>query len=232
MLLIHVSDEITTPEWIEIAWGRLGSSTHPASASAKPGSTGGAITTAESTSPIQLPERVVQREIEKPLTTPKTEKASTAELKRPDKPSDELSLVGEKERGTGSGAGEKEDVPGSGPGPKPGDIDDVRAQGEGGDDIGRDVSFSVEWAGGGTRRLLVGGLPEYPEGVNVEVQIKIRAVVQPSGFVKALQPMQKGETRLENAAMEKMRLWRFEPLSYSQPQLDQVCVVTFNFRLE
>jgi outer membrane biosynthesis protein TonB len=68
--------------------------------------------------------------------------------------------------------------------------------------------------------------------VNVEAQIKIQTVVLPDGSVKAVQPLQKGNTKLEEVAMKELRFWRFEPLRRPQPQIEQTCIVTFLFRLK
>ncbi|MEX0601783.1 MAG: energy transducer TonB, partial [Bacteroidota bacterium] len=62
--------------------------------------------------------------------------------------------------------------------------------------------------------------------------IKILTVVGPDGSVKTLQPAQKANTALEDAAMKEVRYWRFEPLKTSQPQADQNCVITFLFKLK
>lgn len=97
---------------------------------------------------------------------------------------------------------------------------------------GQGVSYGIQWSGGGTRRLESGRLPSYPPGVNREAQIKLKLVVSPSGAVKSAQPLQKGETRLENAALKAVQLWKFDPLQSSQPSVDQTCIVTFNFRLK
>jgi TonB family protein len=100
-----------------------------------------------------------------------------------------------------------------------------------GADIGRAAGYSLQWAGGGTRDKISGDLPTYPEGVNVEAQVRIEAVVGVDGSVKSLHPIQKANEKLEDAAMTKVRFWKFEPLNSSQPQLDQTCTITFNFKL-
>ena len=76
-----------------------------------------------------------------------------------------------------------------------------------------------------------GKLPDYPAGVNLEAQIKIRAVVLPDGRVKSVQPIQKANTRLEEAALKEVRFWKFDPLSSTISQIDQTCTITFNFLL-
>lgn len=97
---------------------------------------------------------------------------------------------------------------------------------------GEGYGFSMSWLRGGTRRKLSGALPKYPPGVNVEAQISILAVVAPDGSIKSVQPAQKANTRLEDAAMKELRYWKFEPLRSSAPQVDQTCIVTFNFKLK
>ncbi|MGA9405781.1 MAG: energy transducer TonB [Bacteroidota bacterium] len=101
-----------------------------------------------------------------------------------------------------------------------------------GNSIGNNISYNVQWAGGRIRNLISGDLPKYPPDVNVEAQIKLRVVVQPRGTVKSIQPLQKGNTRLENAAIKEVRLWRFQSLQSAQPALDQVCTIIFNFKMK
>ncbi len=97
---------------------------------------------------------------------------------------------------------------------------------------GGNVGFEIQWAGGRRRNLISGDLPKYPENTKVSAQIRLRLTVLPSGAVKSVEPMQKGDTRLENAAIKQTRMWRFAPLQSGQQQVDQRCVVTFNFRLQ
>jgi len=101
-----------------------------------------------------------------------------------------------------------------------------------GSEVGRAIGYSIQWAGGGTRLKISGDLPVYPEGVNIEAQIRLQAVVAPDGSVKSLQPIQKAHVRLEEAAMKEVRFWKFEPLDFTQPQIDQTCVIIFNFKLK
>ncbi len=98
--------------------------------------------------------------------------------------------------------------------------------------LGNNISMVVQWAGGGNRKLLAGDKPVYPSGVNISAQIKLKVIVLPDGSVKSSAPAQKGDTRLENAALSKVKLWQFEPLLSAQPQIEQVCTVTFNFTLK
>lgn len=100
-----------------------------------------------------------------------------------------------------------------------------------GSGMGEGYGYSMSWLRGGTRRKISGALPKYPPGVNVEAQIGILAVVTPDGSIKSVQPVRKANTQLENAAMKELRYWKFEPLRSSAPQIDQTCIVTFNFKL-
>jgi outer membrane biosynthesis protein TonB len=101
-----------------------------------------------------------------------------------------------------------------------------------GSSIGENISYNVQWAGGRSRNLISGDLPKYPPGVNVEAQIRLRVVVQPRGTIKSIQPLRKGDTRLENAAIKEVRSWRFQSLQGAQPALDQVCTIIFNFKVK
>jgi hypothetical protein len=68
------------------------------------------------------------------------------------------------------------------------------------------VGFDVQWTGGGSRKKLSGDLPKYPEGINVAAQVRIRGWVLPNGSVRAVQPVQKANTALEEAAMKELKL--------------------------
>jgi hypothetical protein len=104
---------------------------------------------------------------------------------------------------------------------------DFYGNGEGGG-----IGYSMKWLAGGTRRKVAGALPKYPEGTRVEAEIRLFAVVAPSGAIEALHPAQKADSRLEDAALKEVRYWRFEPLKSTQPQVDQTCEITFLFTLK
>jgi TonB family protein len=93
-------------------------------------------------------------------------------------------------------------------------------------------AFSLQWLHGMTRRKLSGELPIYPQGTTVTAQIRILAVVYPDGTVRSVQPQQKANRLLEEAAMKAVRSWKFEPLGSSLPQIEQSCIITFSFRLK
>lgn len=72
--------------------------------------------------------------------------------------------------------------------------------------------------------------PPYSEKVNA--LIKVRITVDPRGRVVRQIPLLKGNPSLEQAVMETLREWRFNPLPPNAPQENQTGVVTFRFRLE
>jgi hypothetical protein len=95
-----------------------------------------------------------------------------------------------------------------------------------------DGGFSMRWLQGMTRRKISGELPKYPPGTNVSAQVKILTIVLPDGTVKSVQPTQKANRLLEEAAMKAVRYWKFESLGSSLSQVEQSCVITFYFKLK
>ncbi len=92
--------------------------------------------------------------------------------------------------------------------------------------------FSMRWLQGMTRRKISGELPKYPSGTNVSAQVKILIIVLPDGTVKSVQPVQKANRSLEEAAMKAVQYWKFESLGSSLSQVEQSCVITFYFKLK
>ena len=90
----------------------------------------------------------------------------------------------------------------------------------------------MRWLQGMTRRKISGELPKYPPGTNVSAQVKILTNVLPDGTVKSVQPAQKANRLLEEAAMKAVRYWKFELLGSSLAQVEQSCVITFYFKLK
>ena len=73
-------------------------------------------------------------------------------------------------------------------------------------------------------------LPRYEE--NADATIRVRITVDPQGRVTSLFPLLKGDPVLEQATMDALRRWRFNPLPPNAPQELQTGVVTFRFRRE
>lgn len=106
---------------------------------------------------------------------------------------------------TGTGLGSR----GSGPG-----------KGEGFGDI--------DWGGGGNRVVISKRIPTFPPGVHTSAQIKIRFTVRADGTISSMVPLQKADPRLEKAAMDALRQWRFNPL---KEDVEMVGIIPFTFKL-
>jgi len=228
-LLWRIDVAETETEFLEVSWGSFtGVPVQTAQASAPSSRPAGVPQTQiKSSTPVDLPLRQPSAESDI-LPLPRTRKSSVDDRPRASNIQVAEAIHGEK--GSGVAAGEKERYStegGEGDG-KPGGL--LSSGGEG-TEVGQSVGYSVQWGGGGTRKLLTGDLPEYPEGVNTQAQIKLEAVVHPNGRVRSVRPVQKADTRLEDAALKEVQLWVFEPLGQSVPQRDQTCVITFNFVL-
>lgn len=91
--------------------------------------------------------------------------------------------------------------------------------------------FDIDWGGRGTRKIYSYILPAYPEGVNKEADIRLKFSIMSDGTVGSIIPLTKGDTKLENAAINSLRQWRFEPLGQSQKDLEQNAVIIFPYRL-
>jgi len=99
--------------------------------------------------------------------------------------------------------------------------------------IGRDVAdFTIEGEIKG-RDIISNPLPKYPEGLNKSAQIKISFLVFPNGAVSATDmfPVRKENATLEELAMERLKLWKFSPLSEGDNR-NQKGIITFEFILK
>ena len=92
--------------------------------------------------------------------------------------------------------------------------------------------FDIDWGGKGTRKIYSFILPQYPEGVRKEANIKLQFTILPDGTVGTIIPKMKADTRLENAAINSLRQWRFEALNPNQKQVEQSAVIVFPYRLQ
>jgi len=115
---------------------------------------------------------------------------------------------------------------GSGPGTGGG------AGGGSGGGIGKGQGYSIDWGGTGSRRLLSGRLPRYPEGTDKQMLVTLQFSVLPDGSVDAIIPTRKTDELLEGAAIAALQTWRFDPLPIQVDQKSQSGKVTFNFKLE
>jgi len=233
LFLWQVDVTVSEPAFLEVSWGTMAPVTRltpPRDGVA--GSAGGTVAAERSAAqPVDLPERRF-RGGDDVLKVPEARKLAPDERMSRTGARAERVGAGGKESGTGIGPGSKERPATPGMGERAGRVAEPSGMGEDGGGVGSSVSASMVWGDGGTRKKISGDLPTYPDGVNVEAQIRIEAIVTPDGSVKSLKPALKGNTRLEEAAMKAVRLWRFEPLPRSTAQRDQTCLITFNFQLQ
>jgi len=103
---------------------------------------------------------------------------------------------------------------------------------EGNNKVDGNFGFDIDWGGKGTRKIYSFILPQYPEGVKKEVNIKLQFTILPDGTVGTIIPKMKADTKLENAAINSLRQWRFEALSSNQRQVEQTAVIVFPYRLQ
>jgi TonB family protein len=90
--------------------------------------------------------------------------------------------------------------------------------------------FDIQWGGNGTRKIYSYIIPDYPEGVKKEIDIRLKFIIKPDGTVGKIFLLSKADTRLENAAINSLWQWRFEPLTANQVQVDQTAVIIFPYR--
>ncbi len=91
--------------------------------------------------------------------------------------------------------------------------------------------FGIDW-GGRIRKIYNYIIPKYPEGVYKEIDVKLRFSILADGSVGNITVLKKADSRLEQVSIEALKLWRFEPISGTQPKTSQAVVITFPFRLE
>ena len=101
-----------------------------------------------------------------------------------------------------------------------------RAEGEG------SFGYDIDWGGQGQRKIYSYIVPAYPQGVNKEIDIRLRFSILPDGTVGNIFPLTKADTKLENAAINSLRQWRFEALAPGQKQVEQTAVIVFPYRLQ
>lgn len=86
----------------------------------------------------------------------------------------------------------------------------------------------IDWGGGGNRIVIYKKVPEYPPGVNASGTIRIQFTVLRDGTVDKMFPLEKADPRLEKAAMDALRQWRFNQI---QENIVQVGIITLTFKL-
>lgn len=88
--------------------------------------------------------------------------------------------------------------------------------------------YGLAFGGGGNRSVLYKELPQYPNGVNTNVQIRLKFIVQPNGAVGKIIAMQRGEPALERAATNALSKWKFNPIAKDEPMEG---FITFTFKV-
>lgn len=110
---------------------------------------------------------------------------------------------------------------------KPSETSGKEKVGEGTGNFG----FEIDFGGKGIRKIYSYILPEYPEGVSKEIDVKLRFTILSDGTVGNIFPLIKADARLETAAINSLRQWRFEPLPESGKNITQTAVIVFPYRL-
>ncbi len=90
--------------------------------------------------------------------------------------------------------------------------------------------FQIDFAGNGVRKIYSYILPAYPKGVSKQINVKLRFTIMPDGTVGTIFPLIKADSRLELAAINSLRKWRFEPLPPGEKTV-QTAVIVFPYRL-
>lgn len=91
--------------------------------------------------------------------------------------------------------------------------------------------FDLDFGGRGSRRIYSYRLPDYPDGVSKEIDVKLKFTILPDGTVGTIFPLIKADSRLEYAAINSLRQWRFEPVPSGQKQIEQTAIIVFPYRL-
>ncbi len=97
---------------------------------------------------------------------------------------------------------------------------------------GKSTGYSIEWAGAGSRRLLSGKIPQYPDGTDKEMPVTLQFSVLPDGSVTGIIPLLRSDELLEREAISALQTWRFDPLPPQFEQKPQIGKITFNFVLK
>ncbi|MDR0927597.1 MAG: energy transducer TonB [Ignavibacteria bacterium] len=86
----------------------------------------------------------------------------------------------------------------------------------------------IEWGGGGNRMVLSKKPPRFPTGTNTSGEIRIKFRVKPDGTVSKMVILKKSDPAFENAALEALRQWRFNPI---KDTVEMEGIIPFRFKL-
>ena len=207
-MLLNLSFEYETSEYIELSFG----------VSSETGSSG------SEGSQIEMIDEVSKPEIEN-LTEDKNKEVKEVDLPFAVNTSEEnIIKPAEKDKDVSEESITENNDP---------DLSSVTSTGQGNLAEGDgSFGFDIEWGGKGIRKIYSFNLPTYPGGVKKEVDIKLQFTILPDGTIGTIFPKIKADTKLENAAINSLRQWRFEALDPSQKQVEQTAVIVFPYRLQ
>lgn len=207
-LLITINLDYPPREYVELTFGSLGEV-------GSSGAEGKKIEEVEQLStPVEKLETVDQSKDVKEIELPKAKNTEEENVVTPADKSREESVVSSTQNEVDPNAVVTSEAQGN------------LSQGEG------SFGFDIDWGGKGKRQIWSYPLPKYPAGVQKEIDIKIMFTIKPDGSVGSARLLTKADTKLENAAMNSLRQWRFEPLSPSYKQVDQTAIIVFPYRLQ
>ena len=207
-MMINLSFEYKSAEYVELSFG-------VSSQDGSSGSRGDQIEMIEENPKPQIKDATEDKSKEvKEVELPVAENSSEDNIIKPAEKDKEIS----EKSSTENVSTDKADVNSNGQG--------NLAEGEG------SFGFDIEWGGRGKRKIYSYNLPKYPGGVTKEVDIKLQFTILPDGTIGTIFPKIKADTRLENAAINSLRQWRFEALAPSQKQDEQTAVIVFPYRLQ
>ncbi len=208
LFLIKISLEPIQDEYVTIGFGAIGQNSSSGVLAKKP------------TEEIQKK----QPEAEKEIAEKVVKKVELPKIENPDEDNNVVVSADKKENENETKPEKVEPI-----------IKKEKEAGKGRDESGEgegNFGFEIDFGGKGMRKIYSYSLPAYPEGVSKEIDVKLKFSILADGTVGKILPLIKADTRLEQAAINSLRQWRFEPLSESQQTKEQFAVVIFPFRLK
>lgn len=207
-LLITINFEYPPREYVELSFGRSGEV-------GSSGAQGNQIEEIEQlSSPQQINQTVDKSKDVKEVELPKAKNTEEKNVIKPADKSKEVSSLNNSKSEQNPNSNVSTEAQGN------------QLNGEG------SFGFDIDWGGKGKRQIWSYPLPKYPAGVYKEIDIKIMFTIKPDGSVGSTRLLTKADTKLENAALNSLRQWRFEPLSSSQKQIEQTAIIVFPYRLQ
>ena len=206
LFFIKVTNEIEEDEYVTIGFGSL------------------SATSAKGTLGQQIPV-----ENETPVIKPKeetNEKEEKVELPQAINTSEDNTITKIDKKET-----KEEEIK---PAPKP-IIKEALSTSKGTEDVGDGLGstgFQIDFGGSGVRKIYSYSLPEYPEGVSKEIDVKLKFTIMPDGTVGKIFPLFKADTKLELAAINSLKQWRFEPIPDGKKRSEQNAIIIFPYRLQ